>query len=306
MTKEELESGLKKYEIIAPLLNKDLEDAQKRMLRNEIMIKHNISERTLRRYLEKYSKEGYEGLITQHRNDKGISKTISTSVLEKAIQLRRELPKRSVRNIIKILESEGEIKPGKISKSTLSRQLMQKGYGAKDAKLQEEITYASKRFQKVGRNVLWQLDVKYGPYIPGKNDKKIKTYILCLIDDATRLVVHGEIYDNQRLPILEDCFRKALLKFGVPQNVYVDNGKIFVSKWFRLACARLSIKHINTKPYSPASKGKIEKFNGFIGEFLQELTLEPAKDLSTLNKKLPPVQISQRNKLETKNEKKIP
>ena len=195
------------------------------------------------------------------------------------------MPKRSVRNIIKILESEGEIEPGTVAKSTLSRQLMQNGYGAKDAKSQEESAYGSKRFQRVGRNSLWQTDIKYGPYIPGKNGKKIRTYILCLIDDATRLIVHGEIYENQRLPILEDCFRKAILKFGIPQSVYVDNGKIFISKWFRLACARLGIKHINTKPYSPASKGKIEKFNGFINEFMREISLEPNCDIIALNKK---------------------
>jgi transposase InsO family protein len=259
MTKEELESGLKKYEIIAPLLNNDLEAGEKRKMRNEIMIKHNISERTLRRYVYKYSKHGYEGLITQHRKDKGKSKTISKTILEKAIELREEMPQRSVRNIIKILESEGEIEPDTMPKSTLSRQLLQNGYGAKDAKSQEESVHGSKRFQRVGRNSLWQSDIKYGPYIPGKNGKKIRTYILCLIDDATRLVVHGEIYDNQRLPILEDCFRKAILKFGIPQSVYVDNGKIFVSKWFRLACARIGIKHINTKPYSPASKGYVKK-----------------------------------------------
>jgi len=285
MTKEELESGLKKYEIIAPLLNNDLDGAEKRKVRNEIMTKHNISERTLRRYVYKYSKDGYEGLITQHRKDKGKSKTISKTILEKAIELRQEMPQRSVRNIIKILESEGEIESSTVPKSTLSRQLLQNGYGAKVVKSQEQVTHGSKRFQRVGRNSLWQLDIKYGPYIPGKDGKKIRTYILCLIDDATRLVVHGEIYENQSLPILEDCFRKALLKFGVPQSVYVDNGKIFISKWFRLACARLGIKHINTKPYSPASKGKIEKFNGFINEFMGEISIEPAKNIIDLNKK---------------------
>ena len=57
MTKEEIESGLKRYEVIAPLLNNDLEGSEKRKLRNEIMNKHNISERTLRRYIPKYSKD---------------------------------------------------------------------------------------------------------------------------------------------------------------------------------------------------------------------------------------------------------
>jgi transposase InsO family protein len=80
-------------------------------------------------------------------------------------------------------------------------------------------------------------------------------------------VCHAEFYDNQRLPILEDSFRKAILKYGKPDAVYVDNGKVFISKWFRIACAKLGIRHLNTKAYSPESKGKIERFNATVEEF---------------------------------------
>ena len=72
--------------------------------------------------------------------------------------------------------------------------------------------------------------------------------------------MHAEFYDNQRLPILEDCFRKSLLKFGKPIDVYVDQGKIFVSKWFRLACAYMGIRHIKAPPYSAKSKGYVKTF----------------------------------------------
>jgi hypothetical protein len=68
-------------------------------------------------------------------------------------------------------------------------------------------------------------DIKYGPYIPGSSGRKKRTYLVAFIDDATRLVCHGEFYDNQRLPILEDCFRKAILKYGKPDAVYVDFGQ---------------------------------------------------------------------------------
>jgi mRNA-degrading endonuclease HigB of HigAB toxin-antitoxin module len=98
-------------------------------------------------------------------------------------------------------------------------------------------------------------------------------------------VTHGEFYDNQRLPILEDCFRKAVLKYGKPDSVYVDNGKIFVSKWFRIACAKLGIRLMNTKSYSPQSKGKIERYNGTVEEFIQEISLEKIKDINSLNQK---------------------
>jgi len=284
MTREVLESGLKKYEAIARLLNEGLEAAEKRRLRNEILIQYQISERTLRRYLREFKLKGYDGLLKQANSTKGTSKSISNEILEKAIELRRELPGRSIRRIIAILEGEGHAAPGTIPKSTLSRQMRQRGYGADQVKAEIRQT-ATKRFQKKNRNALWQADVKFGPYIPNKNGKKVRTYMLAFIDDATRMIMHAEFYDNQRLPILEDAFRKALLKFGRPQAVYVDNGKIFISKWFRLACARLKVEHITTKPYSPASKGKVEKFNRFLSEFLEELSLESPGSLEVLNQK---------------------
>ena len=279
-----MESGLKKYEIIAPLLSEGLEAAEKRRLRNEIMIRHNISERTLRRYMEEFRNSGYDGLLTQPKSSKGVSRTVTADVMEKAIELRRELPSRSIRRILTILEGEGLIDKGAIPKSTLSRQMCQHGFGASQIKSDLRQT-AAKRFQKEHRNALWQADIKYGPYIPSKNGKKVRTYMLAFIDDATRMIMHAEFYDNQRLPILEDAFRKALLKFGRPEVVYVDNGKIFISKWFRLACARLKVHHVAAKPYNPQSKGKIEKFNRFMSEFLEELSLEPPGSLETLNQK---------------------
>jgi hypothetical protein len=108
---------------------------------------------------------------------------------------------------------------------------------------------------------------------------------LAIIDDATRYVVHGEFYLHQRLPILEDSLRKAIVENGIPETIYVDNGKIFISKWFRAACAHLGIIHIAAAAYCPQSKGKVERFNRTMGEFLDEITLEPVETLKELNDK---------------------
>ena len=83
--------------------------------------------------------------------------------------------------------------------------------------------------------------------------------------------------------MLEDTLRKAVIKCGAPDNLYVDNGKIFVSQWLRLACAKLRIRHLTTKAYSAESKGKIERFNRTADEFLQEARLENPQTLEQLN-----------------------
>lgn len=282
---EELETALKRHEMISPLLLPGLDESEKRRIRREILEREGISERTLRRYVAAYRENNYVGLLKKTRQDTGKTKAISQEVLDRAAELRQELPERSVRRIIRILEGEGTVKKGDISRSTLSRHLLNMGFGATELKNTKITGNAVRRFQKSGRNMLWQSDIKYGPFIPTANGGKKRTYMVAFIDDATRLVCHAEFYDNQRLPILEDCFRKAILKYGKPDAVYVDNGKVYVSRWFRVACAKLGIRHINTKAYSPESKGKIERFNSTMEEFLQEISLEKPKSLEELNRK---------------------
>ncbi len=287
MRKEELDQGreeaLRRYRIIAPLLEEGLAECEKRQIRRLICSQEGISNRTLRRYVAAFKRGGFDALLPRERQDKGSCKAIPPEVLKLAAELRQELPARSAERIQQLLSSEGYV----IARSTLERHLRQQGLSGREIKAEQKSRFigTSRRFNRVGRNALWQADLKYGPYLPDPNHPghKMRTYLVAIIDDATRLVVHGEFYDNQRLPVLEDAFRKAIIKCGVPDNLYVDQGKIFVSQWLRLACAKLRIRHLNTKAYSPEAKGKIERFNRTVDEFIQEVQLEKPQTLEQLN-----------------------
>jgi len=275
------------HRIIAPLLAPGLEPAERRALRERILITEKISERTLRRLMEKYRKGKLEGLKPKERSDRGESRAIKDEIIAEALKLKEELPYRSVRRLLEILEHEGKIKPGEVAASTLSRNLRNMGKSTRDFKLMKDKGFGSRRFQKPRKGMLWQTDIKYGPSLPDpENPKKMRrTYLLVFLDDATRMIVHGEFYFHQRLPILEDCFRKALISWGICDAVYLDNGKIFISKWFRAACAHLGIQHLAAASYSPQSKGKVERFNRTVEGFLEELKLEPVSNLKELNRK---------------------
>jgi len=279
---DKVQTSTERFEMIAPLLADGLCAAEKRRVRLDILEKHGISERTLRRYLESYRRGGLKGLEPSGRPEAGTFKAIPADVLEIAMQCKRELPERSVRNIVTILEKEGHVKPGSVSRSTLSHNLLALGHNTKQLRY-ETGTRAARRFVRKGRNTLWQSDVKFGPYVPDDKGKKRRTYLASFIDDCTRVVSHSEFYFNHRAPVLEDCFRKAMLKFGKPDSVYVDNGKEFVSKWMRIGCARLGINHLRTKPYSAESKGKVERFQLTVEEFIKEAALIKIKGLSHLN-----------------------
>jgi len=275
---------IRRFEMIAPLLNDDMDAFERRRLRARVLESSGLSERTLRRNIQHYKERGYKSLEDIPRSDKGSLRSVPEAAVNEAVKLREEIPERSVRRIIEILEGEKIVKPGEVSRSSLNRHLIQRGYGAAQLRAEGKAAQPSSRFERKRRNDLFQADIKYGiPLVV--NGKKKKTYLLTLIDDKTRMIMHAEFYDNQRLPILEDCFRKALLKFGKPKDVLVDNGKIFVSKWFKLACARLCINHIAAKPYSAKTKGKCEKYHQRVDEFLREFALEPVKTLPELNRK---------------------
>ncbi len=284
MRKEELDpgrdEGLRRYRIIVPLLEENLAECEKRDIRRVICAQEGVSGRTLRRYVAAFKRQGFDALLPRERKDKGSCKAIPAEALKLAVELRQELPARSAQRVQQLLASEGYL----VARSTLERHLRQQGLSGRELKAAQK-QVASRRFNRVGRNTLWQSDLKYGPYLPDPKQpgRKMRTYLVAIIDDATRLVVHGEFYANQKLPVLEDALRKAVIRCGAPDNLYVDNGKIFVSRWLRLACAKLRIRHLNTKAYSPASKGKIERFNLTVEEFLEEAQLEKPQTLDALN-----------------------
>jgi transposase InsO family protein len=252
------EKAMKRFGLIAPLLEEGISAAELAQRRCVLLNREQISERTLRRWIASYRKEGFNGLVRHDRSDKGVSKSISQEALELAEQIRRELPRRSAGLICELLKREGY----NVARSTLERHLRLKGLSGRQLSAEANAVGTTRRFARVGRNTLWQSDVKYGVYLPDPKNpkKKFRTYLLAIIDDATRLAIHGEFYSDQKLPILEDGLRKAILRRGAPKSIYVDNGKIFTSTWMQLACAKLNIRHLRTRPYCAESKGYVKSF----------------------------------------------
>ncbi len=274
------EEGLRKYALLAPLLEEGVPAFEMARRRSLLREQQGISERTLRRWLAAYRKGGFDALVQSPRRDKGSCKAIVPEVLALAEECRKELPRRSAGLIQDWLKLQGH----HVARSTLERHLRQRGLSGRALGAEAAASGAGRRFVRKGRNTLWQADIKYGPSLPlPGGGKKRRTYLMVLIDDATRLVVHAEFYDNQKQPILEDALKKAIQRNGSPKSIYVDNGKIFVSTWMKLACAHLNIRHLNTRPYSPEAKGKVERFNRTVEEFLAEAALQSPATLDALN-----------------------
>jgi transposase InsO family protein len=208
-------------------------------------------------------------------------------LLNQAILLRREVPTRSVAQIIQILEWEGQAAPGQLKRSTLQEKLAEAGCSSRHLRMYASRGVAARRFQRRHRNELWQSDIKYGPFLPiGPNGTKKQVYLVVMLDDATRFVLHAAFYPTMDQVIVEDCFRQAIQKYGVPEAVYFDNGSQFRSKWMTRTCSKLGIRLLFARPYSPESKGKVERFNRTVDSFFSEIAVDSPKSLEQLNERL--------------------
>lgn len=273
-----------RMQLLSPLLAEGLDSAEAKEIKIRICEQTGISERTLRRYMAQYREIGFAGLKPKGKGQHRTQEAIPPNILEQAILLRRQVPGRSVTQLVQILEWEGLVEPGRIKRSTLQEHLANRGYSTRQMKLYSTSGVAARRFQQRWRNKLWHSDIKFGPYLPiGKDGAKKQVYLVLFVDDATRFVLHGEFYPMLDKVIVEDCFRKAILKYGVPESVYFDNGSQYRTKWMQRACAKMSIRLLYAKPYSPESTGKVERINRVVDSFLAEAALEKPQTLDRLN-----------------------
>lgn len=88
-------------------------------------------------------------------------------------------------------------------------------------------------------------------------------YVHVAVDDASRLA-YVEVLDDERRASTTGFLMRALRWFrarGIRvERVMTDNGAGYVSRLFAKACRRLRIRHIRTKPYTPKTNGKAERF----------------------------------------------
>ena len=280
------EQALKRLEMITPLLDPDMDEAKRTQMREDIAARNGITTRSLYRYEKAYREGSFDGLRPVNRQMRRSARLPDNydEIICQAIQLKKEVPRRSVRQIIKILETEGWVPPGVLKASTLQRYLFNAGLGKKQMrKYTEARETSSRRFCRPHRMELIQGDIKYGPQIRDKDGKLIKTYLSSLIDDHSRYILQSEFYDNQRTEIVEDTFHKAILKHGSFDCGYLDNGKQYITDRLLKSCGKLGIRLLHAKPRNCEAKGKVEKFHQVVDGFIAEIRVAHVHSVAELN-----------------------
>ena len=144
------EIAAERMQLLSPLLANGLDAAKAKEIRTQICETTGLSERTIRRYLAQYRKRGFEGLKPKGKGRR-TTQAIPDPLLEQAVLLRREVPTRSVAQIIQILEWEKLAAPGQLKRSTLQEKLADKGYSARHMRMYNDSGVAARRFQRKAR-----------------------------------------------------------------------------------------------------------------------------------------------------------
>jgi len=242
-----------------------------------------LSEETIRRWYYAWKQGGVEGLNPKERSNKGKS-ALSELIKERLKALKTDNASRSINTMIDMIEQEGLVSKGTLSRASVHRFL-------KNISLSKRIigninTIERRSFVAKHPGDIWQGDVLHGPIIQTAEGLK-KTYLVSLMDDASRLITHSAFCMGETALDIEGVLKSALLKRGVPDKLIIDNGPAYRSGSLQKICAHLEIRLVYCRPYEPEGKGKLERFHRtFREQFLNELDMTKIRDLGDLNARL--------------------
>jgi transposase InsO family protein len=232
-----------------------------------------------------YRNYGFAGLVKQQRKDNGKFRMLDDETCLYIDRFIKNYPQLKTSAMIFRMRNDAEFGRSLPSESTIYRYM-------RTVRPRRAIPTKERRaFEAPYAGSLWQTDIMYGPYLPQLNDRgkwvKKQTFLVAIIDDHSRLLCHGEFYFSQDILAYLGCLKTALCKRGIPEKLYCDNGKVFLSDQVKNIMAELGTTVLHTAVRDAAAKGKIERYFRTVRDsFLNPLlALEPPRKLEELNKK---------------------
>jgi transposase InsO family protein len=219
-----------------------------------------VSNRTVRKWVARYQAEGAEGLKDRSSRPRRLRKPTPAEGVAEVERLRRR------RWTGKQIAAEVGVSP-----ATVSRILRRLGLNRIKAL---EPTEPVRRYERQHPGELIHIDIKklgrferIGHRITGDRQGKPRgigwEFVHVSIDDASR-VAFSQILPNEKKESAVTFIKAAIAYYkslGITvARVMTDNGSCYRSKAFRDACRDLRLSHIRTKPYTPRTNGKAERF----------------------------------------------
>lgn len=220
-----------------------------------------VCPRTVRKWIKRHAQEGVGGLTDRSSRPHRLYRPTPRPVVERIEALRRQ------RLTGKAIAAEVGVSP-----ATVSRVLKRLGLNKLSAL---EPALPVRRYERDYPGELIHIDIKklgkfsqIGHRITGKRQggrsyKAGWEFVHVCIDDASR-IAFTQIKPDERKKSACDFLKAAIgyyASLGVTvERVMTDNGSCYRSKAFARTCKRLGLRHIRTKPYTPKTNGKAERF----------------------------------------------
>jgi transposase InsO family protein len=221
-----------------------------------------VCPRTVRKWVKRYQAEGLAGLKDRSSRPKRLHRPTPQAIIARVEGLRRE------RLTGKAIAAEVGVSP-----ATVSRILRRLGLSRLSALAPAEPV---RRYEREHPGELIHIDTKklgkfnrIGHRITGDRTGQSNArgigweFVHVCIDDASRIAFSRLMKDERKASAV--AFLKAAVAYyaglGVRiERVMTDNGSCYRSKAFARACKTLGLRHIRTKPYTPKTNGKAERF----------------------------------------------
>jgi len=221
-----------------------------------------VCPRTVRKWVKRYESEGLAGLQDRSSRPQHLHRPTPQPVIERIEALRRR------RLTGQAIAAEVGVSP-----ATVSRVLKRLGLNRLSAL---EPAEPVRRYEREHPGELIHIDIKklgkfdrIGHRITGKQTGTATSrgsgweFVHVCIDDASR-IAFTQIKPDERKRSATAFLKAAVAYYaslGVKvERVMTDNGSCYRSWVFRRTCTRLKLKHIRTKPYTPKTNGKAERF----------------------------------------------
>jgi transposase InsO family protein len=226
-----------------------------------------VCSRTARKWRARYQAEGLAGLQDRSSRPARLRSPTPGQTVERIVALRRQrwTGKHFAREV-------------GVSAATVSRMLKRAGL----SKLKDlEPEDPPRRYERPTPGELIHLDIKKlgrferpGHRVTGDRTRQSSTrggkkpgngweFVHVAIDDHSRLAF-TQIHADEKAKSAIQHLKAAVAwygKLGVKvAGVLTDNGSCYTSKDFAKACKALKLRHIRTKPYTPRTNGKAERF----------------------------------------------
>lgn len=218
-----------------------------------------ISPDTLKGWQRRYKAEGEAGLVPRPKHKPKAE--VPQAIKDKVIEIKQKEPRFGVRRIADYLARH---KFYKVSDETV-REILNTDERVASLKLPVHEAKggkrepAVKRFERSKPRQLYQMGIMTwmlkGLY---------RVYLIGCLDDYSRYVVSWGLFRRQSNEHAIDVLRAGIERYGGPEEVLTENGRQFYT-WrgkseFQKYLIKRGIKHIRSRPYHPATLGKIESF----------------------------------------------